>query len=141
MAHEPGLSDLILRTFLLRHSILMRRGAGLTLIGSRFDPDARWLLEILARNRLVSTWLDLEASPQAEAILRGLDAPVADVPVVIIPGGPLLKNPTGRTLSAGDEVPDIPSSASPGEADLIGEIALLRVEVARLAERLDGTDT
>jgi len=26
MAHEPGLSDLILRTFLLRHSILMRRG-------------------------------------------------------------------------------------------------------------------
>ena len=38
MAHEPGLSDLILRTFLLRHSILMRRGAGLTLIGSRYDP-------------------------------------------------------------------------------------------------------
>ena len=27
MASEPGLSDLILRTFLLRHSILMRRGA------------------------------------------------------------------------------------------------------------------
>src|SRR5580700_6873927 len=33
MAHEPGLSDLILRTFLLRHAILTRRGAGLTLIG------------------------------------------------------------------------------------------------------------
>jgi thioredoxin reductase (NADPH) len=63
MAHEPGLSDLILRTFLLRHSILMRRGAGLTLIGSRFDPDTRRLLEVLARNRLVATWLDLEASP------------------------------------------------------------------------------
>ena len=98
MAHEPGLSDLILGTFLLRHSILMRRGAGLTLIGSRFDPDTRRLLEILARNRLVSTWLDLEASPQAEAILRGLDVPVADVPVVIIPGGPLLRNPAGRVL-------------------------------------------
>lgn len=39
MASEPGLSDLILRTFLLRHSILMRRGAGLTLAGSPFDPD------------------------------------------------------------------------------------------------------
>ena len=38
MASEPGLSDLILRTFLLRHSILMRRGAGLTLIGSRRSP-------------------------------------------------------------------------------------------------------
>ena len=98
MAHEPGLSDLILRTFLLRHSILMRRGAGLTLIGSRFDPDTRRLLEVLARNRLVSTWLDLEASPEAEAIVRGLDLPVADLPIVIIPGGPLLRNPGGRTL-------------------------------------------
>ena len=98
MAHEPGLSDLILRTFLLRHSILMRRGAGLTLIGSRFDPDTRRLLEVLARNRLVSTWLDLEASPEAEAIVRGLDLPVADLPIVIIPGGPLLRNPGGRAL-------------------------------------------
>jgi thioredoxin reductase (NADPH) len=98
MASEPGLSDLILRTFLLRHSILMRRGAGLTLIGSRFDPGTRRLLEVLARNRLVSAWLDLEASPEAEAIVRGLDLPVADLPIVIIPGGPLLRNPGGRAL-------------------------------------------
>ena len=64
MAQEPGLSDLILRTFLLRHSILMSRGTGLTLIGSRFDPDTRRLLEVLARNRLLWNWLDLEASPR-----------------------------------------------------------------------------
>jgi thioredoxin reductase (NADPH) len=76
----------------------MRRGAGLTPIGSRFDPDTRRLLEVLARNRLVWTWLDLEASPEAEAIVRGLDLPVADLPVVIIPGGPLLRNPGGRAL-------------------------------------------
>jgi hypothetical protein len=55
MAQEPGLSDLILRTFLLRHSLLLSRGTGLTLIGSRFDPDTRRLLEVLARNRLVWT--------------------------------------------------------------------------------------
>ena len=98
MAHQLGLSDLILRTFLLRHSILMRRGAGLTLIGSRFDPDTRRLLEILARNRLVSTWLDLEVSPEGEAIVQGLDLPVADLPIVIIPGGPLMRNPGARAL-------------------------------------------
>src|SRR4029079_1621907 len=98
MAHEADLSDLILHTFLLRHSVLMRRGAGLTLIGSRFDPDTRRLLEVLARNRLVSTWLDLEASTEAAAIRRGLDLPVADLPIVIIPGGPLLRNPGGRAL-------------------------------------------
>src|SRR5262252_6659522 len=98
MAGEPGLSDLILRTFLLRHSILMSRGTGLTMIGSRFDPDTRRLLEVLARNRLVWTWLDLEASPEAEQILQGLDVPVADLPIIIVPGGPVLRNPGGRAL-------------------------------------------
>jgi len=98
MAHEPGLSDLILRTFLLRHSILMSRGTGLTLIGSRFDADTRRLLEVLARNRLVWNWLDLEASPEAEQILKGLEVPVAELPIIIVPGGPVLRNPGGREL-------------------------------------------
>jgi thioredoxin reductase (NADPH) len=98
MAQEPGLSDLILRTFLLRRSILMSRGTGLTLIGSRFDPDTRRLLEVLARNRLVWTWLDLEASPEAEQILQGLNVPVADLPIVVVPGGPVLRNPGSRAL-------------------------------------------
>jgi len=98
MAQESGLSDLILRTFLLRHSLLMSRGTGLTLIGSRFDPDTRRLLEVLARNRLVWTWLDLEVSPEAEQILKGLDVPVADLPIIVVPGGPVLRNPGGRAL-------------------------------------------
>jgi thioredoxin reductase (NADPH) len=98
MAEEPVLSELILRTFLLRHSILIRRGSGLTLIGSRFDPSTRRLLEILARNRLVLTWLDLEDSPEAEAILRGLDVPDGDLPIVIVPGRPVLRNPGNRAL-------------------------------------------
>jgi thioredoxin reductase (NADPH) len=98
IAEEPGLSDLILRTFLLRHANLMRRGAGLTLIGSHFDPDTRRLLETLARSRLEWAWLDLEDSPEAEAVLQGLDVPVGDVPVVIVPGGPVLRNPESRAL-------------------------------------------
>jgi thioredoxin reductase (NADPH) len=114
MAQEPGLSDLILRTFLLRHSILMRRGTGLTLIGSRFDPDTRRLLEVLARNRLVSTWLDLEASPEAEAIAQGLDLPVTDLPIVIIPSGPLMRNPSGRALL---DALGMSSAASPYPAE------------------------
>ena len=98
MAQEPGLSDLILRTFLLRRSILLSRGTGLTLIGSRFDPDTRRLLEVLARNRLVWNWLDLEAAPEAEQILQGLDIPVADLPIIIVPGEPVLRNPSSRAL-------------------------------------------
>ncbi len=98
MAQELDLSELILRAFLLRHSILTHIGSGLTLIGSRFHPDTRRLLEVLARNRLPSKWLDLESSPEAETMLRELDVPVEDLPIVIVPGGPLLRNPGSRAL-------------------------------------------
>jgi thioredoxin reductase (NADPH) len=98
MAQEPVLSELILRTFLIRHANLITKGAGLTLIGSRFDADTRRILELLARNRLTSTWLDLETSPQAEAILSELDVPVDALPIIIVPGGPLLRKPSNRAL-------------------------------------------
>jgi len=119
MAREPGLSDLILRTFLLRHSILMSRGTGLTLIGSRFDPDTRRLLEVLARNRLVWNWLDLEASTEAEQILQGLDIPVADLPIVIVPGGPVLRNPGSRALLGALAISADAGSYPPGVCDLL----------------------
>jgi thioredoxin reductase (NADPH) len=119
MAQEPGLSDLILRTFLLRRSILMSRGTGLTLIGSRFDPDTRRLLEVLARNRLVWNWLDLEASPEAEQILQGLNIPVADLPIIIVPGGPGLRNPRSRELLAALGISGDAGSYPPGVCDLL----------------------
>jgi thioredoxin reductase (NADPH) len=121
MAQEPGLSELILRTFLLRHSILTGRGSGLTLIGSRFDPGTRRLLEVLARNRLTSKWLELEGSPDAEAMLRELDVPVADLPIVVVPGGALLRNPSSRELL------DALGLSGPGEGDLPGVCDLLVV--------------
>jgi thioredoxin reductase (NADPH) len=119
MAQELGLSELILRTFLLRHSILTGLGAGLTLIGSRFDAGTHRLLEVLARNRLASRWLELEGSPEAEAMLRELEVPVADLPIVIVPGGPLLRNPGRRELlgALGLSGPDDPDL--PGVCDLL----------------------
>jgi thioredoxin reductase (NADPH) len=121
MAQEPGLSELILRTFLLRHSILTGRGSGLTLIGSRFDAGTRRLLEVLARNRLASRWLELEGSPDAEAMLRELDVPVADLPIVVVPGGPLLRNPSSHELL------DALGLSGPGDTELPGGCDLLVV--------------
>jgi len=121
MAQEPSLSELILRTFLLRHSILTGLGAGLTLIGSRFDAGTRRLLEVLARNRLASRWLELEGSPDAEAMLRELDVPVGDLPIVVVPGGPLLRNPGGRELL------DALGMSDPSDTDLSGVCDLLVV--------------
>jgi thioredoxin reductase (NADPH) len=98
MSEEPDLSELILRAFLLRHSRLTNLGSGPVLVGSRFDADTRRLLEVLARNRLSSRWLELEGSPDAEALLRELDVPIAELPIVILPGGALLRNPTSLVL-------------------------------------------
>lgn len=119
MAQEPGLSDLLLRTFLLRHSLLMSRGAGLTLIGSRFDHNTRRLLEILARNRLVCNWLDLEASPAAERVLQSLEVPVAELPIIIVPGGPMLRNPGRRELLEALNIFEDSGSTPPGVCDLL----------------------
>ncbi len=119
MTHEPALSDLLLRTLLQRHSILLRQGTGLTMIGSRFDPDTRRLLEVLARNRLVWTWLDLETSPEAEQILQGLHVAVGELPIIIVPGGPVLRNPGSRALLAALGVSGEPGSPPPGVCDLL----------------------
>jgi thioredoxin reductase (NADPH) len=98
MSEEPDLSELILRAFLLRHSRLTNIGSGPVLVGSRFDADTRRLLEVFARNRLSSRWLELEGNPEAEALLRDLDVPVPELPIVILPGGSLLRNPTSLVL-------------------------------------------
>jgi thioredoxin reductase (NADPH) len=119
MAQEPLLSELILRTFLIRHANLTRLGSGLTLIGSRFAADTRRILEVLARNRLVSTWLDLEVSPEAEALLRELDVPVDALPIVIVPGRPLLRNPSTRALLDALGLSDTHESGPPSTSDLL----------------------
>ena len=100
MAQELDLSELILRSFLARHDRLTKRGTGLTLVGSRFDANTRRLLEVLARNRLPSRWVELEGSAEAEALLRELQVPVDDLPIVLVPGSPLLRNPSSRDLLA-----------------------------------------
>jgi thioredoxin reductase (NADPH) len=98
MAEEADLSEYILRTLLVRHVRLTQRGSGLSLIGSRFDPNTRRLLEVLARNRLAFRWLELEGTAEAEDLLRHFEVPVSDLPLVIGPGGSLLFNPSSQAL-------------------------------------------
>src|SRR2546430_3647431 len=121
MARELDLSELILGAFLVRHSGLTRLGSGLTLVGSRFDINTRRLLEVLSRNRLSSRWLDLEGDPEAEAFLRRLNVPVADLPIVVVPGGELLRNPSNRALldELGLATPPAEDDATPEVCDLV----------------------
>jgi thioredoxin reductase (NADPH) len=119
MAQETDLSELILRAFLARHARLTEAGSGLTLVGSRFDPSTKRLLGALSRNRLSSRWLELESSGEAEAVLQDLDVPLSDLPIVLIPGSPLLRNPSDGELLAALGLSDSGDERLDGVCDLL----------------------
>jgi len=56
--------------------------------------------------------MELEGSAEAETLLRELAVPVEDLPIVLVPGTPLLKNPSNRDLLAALGLVDIHESRS-----------------------------
>ncbi|MEU4170771.1 FAD-dependent oxidoreductase [Streptomyces sp. NPDC026665] len=100
VAQDSDLSELILRTFLARRANLLRRGAGITLIGSRYDERCRILLHSFSLSRTAVEWLDFEDRPEAEALLRRLKVSLTDLPVLLVPGRPLMRNPQPADIAA-----------------------------------------
>ena len=99
VADDEELSNVILRAFLSRRTILIDLGAGVKLIGSRFSRDTRRLREFLARNRMPYRWMDLEDDDEADALLRALAISASETPVVV-GGRGVLRNPSNAELGA-----------------------------------------
>ena len=116
VAHDPVLSDLILRAYLLRRSLLIQEESGFRIIGSCYSPDTARLREFAARNRLPHRWIDLERDKHAERLLQRFGVSAQDAPVVIW-GGEVLRNPTNTELArrVGLPVPD----TVPDESDVV----------------------
>lgn len=116
VAHDPVLSDLILRAYLLRRSLLIQEESGFRIIGSCYSPDTARLREFAARNRLPHRWIDLERDKHAERLLQRFGVSPQDAPVVIW-GGEVLRNPTSTELArrVGLPVPD----TVPDESDVV----------------------
>jgi thioredoxin reductase (NADPH) len=104
VSHDPAFGDLILRACLIRRSVLIGLGAGLRIIGSRYSPDTRRLRDFAARNRVPARWLDLEADPVAETLVRQLGVTPEQTPIVLL-GGRLLRNPSNAGLAAAIGLP------------------------------------
>jgi thioredoxin reductase (NADPH) len=96
---DAALGDLVLRAYLQRRWMLIGLGAGLRIIGSRFDPDTRRLREFAARNRVPHRWIDLEEDTDAEALLRGLGVSPEETPVVVWRGTDVLRNPSNAEVA------------------------------------------
>jgi thioredoxin reductase (NADPH) len=99
LAADQALGDLILRSFILRRTLQGNLGAGLRIIGSKYDRDARRLRDFASRNRIPHQWVDLEEDPQAEDLLHALGITSAEKPVVIWKGQRILENPSNSELA------------------------------------------
>jgi thioredoxin reductase (NADPH) len=99
VAEDEELSNIVLRAFLARRSMLIETGAGVHLIGSRYSLDSRRLREFLTRNRVPHQWTDLEEEAEVDELLRSLGVEPADTPVVIGVGA-VLRNPSNAALGA-----------------------------------------
>lgn len=94
IATQPGLSDKILSAFIARRADLMTGAAAtLRVIGSRYSPESLHIREFLARIRVPHEWLDADADPHVEDILKGLGIQPSELPVVISSGS-VLRRPT-----------------------------------------------
>jgi thioredoxin reductase (NADPH) len=107
---EDGpLSDLLLSTFMARREALQGgQGIGLEILGPRSSTDTRRVVDFAGRNRLPYTWRDPEHSddPEAASLIGALEP--GELPLVRLPGGPELRNPSNgvvsRTLGIGLEL-------------------------------------
>ena len=100
IAKMPDLSDVILQAFLTRRALLMdQEQTGLQIVGSRFSEATHHLKGFAERNDLPYTWLDLERDEGAEALLRRLDVPTSDTPVVVVRGEEVLRAPSTSELA------------------------------------------
>jgi thioredoxin reductase (NADPH) len=97
----PDLGDVILQAFIARRQLLRESSGfkGLRVIGSRYSRDTFRVRDLLARNRVPFTWLDLENDPAVGKLLARFGLSPADTPVVCFGRMLLLRNPSDRELA------------------------------------------
>jgi thioredoxin reductase (NADPH) len=108
IATLPRLSDKILAAFMARRTALLTGAAAATrVVGSRFSPESLQVREFLARSRLPHEWLDPDADPQVESLLREFGIQPSELPVVIVSG-------TGSRWETFPAAASTSSSSAPG---------------------------
>jgi thioredoxin reductase (NADPH) len=106
---DAPLSDLLLSSFMARREALQQQqGVGMEVVGPRSSEPTRRMVEYARRNRLPHTWRDPESSADAQAATLIGALAAGELPLVRLPGGMELRNPTSgevaRALGIGLEL-------------------------------------
>jgi thioredoxin reductase (NADPH) len=97
---NSALSDLLLWAFIARREGLQARaGVGIEIVGPHSSEATRQLVEFARRNGLPFTWLDTDRSERTEALAQVAGLPDDEIPVVHLPGGAELRNPSAGQVS------------------------------------------
>lgn len=100
MAEDAELSDLILKAFLARRRAL-ETGEGrrsLEILGTPLSTAAHTLRNWAARQHLPHLWFDFD-STEGQALAAAIGVTAADLPVVVTPTGPPMKNATAGRVA------------------------------------------
>ena len=97
---EAELGERIMRALILRRVGLLETGAGgPVIVGGPANGDVLRLAGFLRRNGHPFQMLDPETDPEAEALLDRFQVDAEEMPIVLCPGGQLLRNPSEGVLA------------------------------------------
>ena len=97
---EPDIGEIVMRAFVLRRVGLIRHSTGGTiLIGPAHSADTLRMERFLTRNGYPHKLLDTEADPDAGGFLECFSLTSDQLPVVIVSGEQVLRNPSNADLA------------------------------------------
>lgn len=97
---EAELGERIMRALILRRIGLLERGAGgPVIVGRAENGDVLRLRSFLRRNGHPHQTLNPEIDPEAKALIERFHVDPGQLPIVLCPGGELLRNPSENELA------------------------------------------
>jgi len=124
---EAELGERMMRALILRRMALIEAGAGPIVIGSEGDADVLRLVNFLRRNGHPYNQLDPQDDSCARTLVDRFDVLPEQLPIVLCPGGQLLRNPSEGQLAR------CVGLVGPVDADKIYDVAVIGAGPSGLA--------
>lgn len=97
---DPEISEILMRAFILRRVELIAHGLGdVVVLGSNHCSGTLRVKEFLSRNVHPFAYIDLDHDADVQQLLDQFQVTHNDVPVLIIRGSTVLRNPDNRTIA------------------------------------------
>src|SRR5580692_10902795 len=128
MIAEAALGERIMRALIIRRIGLLETGSGgPTVVGRADNGDVLRLQIFLRRNGQPQQLLDPDIDPEAKALIERFHVDPGQLPIVLCPGGQLLRNPTE------DELARCIGLVGPIDANRVYDVAVVGAGPAGLA--------